>query len=885
MRERLKAMPARFSRINFNSFGLNSLLVFLAYLGMTVVLTYPVAFRLGSSLAGMEGDSYQHLWSLWWAKKALLDLRTGLDNVTYLYYPLGTSHKILSVTPLIQVTTLPLLLLVGPVTAYNIHFLLAYALSGLTMYWLCLDLIDNRWAAFISGTIFAFAPTHLIHGIGHFAQIITYWFPLYALFAIRLSRRPSWKNAIGMGVFLALSSLVNIVHIAYFVLPFTIIWLLYLITTKRSLFFSRAFLGKLGAAFMLALLITSPFFLPFILETLSGDLGYFSSSGYTSFSCDLLGFIAPSPHCPLVENIPAIKNWSGRILTAEGGNLTEGLTYLGIVPLVLALTAVLRERRRSLFWMLLCLIAAVLSLGPLLKFNGNLVTFEVDGMTSYIPLPYALLMELPFYEWGRVPGRLATTTVFALAVLVGYGSIVILSKPRSRMLRSILGVIIVGLICLEYWVLFPYPTSASPIPDFYSQLRAEKEPFAVLDYPVFTRPPSNPLPGHNFNYPMYYQTYHEHPIVGGYIWRWPFSVRGTMKAVNNLVAPEEEMRPDIAHSDLEIKERVHWLDWYNIRYVVLHHFNTGSHKYARSPEAIKREREFLETMLGTPVYEDELITAFEVSQDTTSQSPTPVITIGSGWYGPRSDGDNLWRWKRSIGDLFVYSTAESSYRLEFTASSYRDPRHLSISVNDQYLTTMVIDTPRRFVSPEFVLPAGKSTIWFETDSCIRPANDGRSGDTRCLSIQVTDLELVSSDNSLPPNPVNVVFGDHLSLLGYDLAQSTIHAGSNITLTLFWEATESLVQDWSVFTHVLDQQNQIVAQKDNMPVNNQYPTSWWAVGEVVQDEYVIHIPEDTSPGTYRLNVGLYLWQTGERLIISDTEDDHVLLAEIEVLPTD
>ena len=83
--------------------------VILAYALITVVVTYPMAFRLRSALAGaLDQDALQHLWISWWTEKALLDLGISPAQASYLYYPDGTYHPMLWVTPYPQVAALEL---------------------------------------------------------------------------------------------------------------------------------------------------------------------------------------------------------------------------------------------------------------------------------------------------------------------------------------------------------------------------------------------------------------------------------------------------------------------------------------------------------------------------------------------------------------------------------------------------------------------------------------------------------------------------------------------------------------------------------------------------------------------------------------------------------
>jgi len=113
------------------------------------------------------------------------------------------------------------------------------------------------------------------------------------------------------------------------------------------------------------------------------------------------------------------------------------------------------------------------------------------------------------------------------------------------------------------------------------------------------------------------------------------------------------------------------------------------------------------------------------------------------------------------------------------------------------------------------------------------------------------------------HPREVVLGDKVRLLGYNI-ESGFRPGDNIHLTLFWQCLKEMDQDYTVFTHLVDEKQHIWGQKDNPPVDGFYPTTKWEVGEIVRDQYDLTIPQDIAPGEYRLKVGMYLAETGERL---------------------
>lgn len=104
------------------------------------------------------------------------------------------------------------------------------------------------------------------------------------------------------------------------------------------------------------------------------------------------------------------------------------------------------------------------------------------------------------------------------------------------------------------------------------------------------------------------------------------------------------------------------------------------------------------------------------------------------------------------------------------------------------------------------------------------------------------------------------FGGQLRLIGY-----TFDAPTG-TLRLAWQAAPRAWADYTVFVHVVDTSgNRLVGTDAQPPV----PTSEWVRGEVVVDERVVSIPDGLTSEGYRLAVGLYRADSGERLTLLDS----------------
>ncbi len=135
--------------------------------------------------------------------------------------------------------------------------------------------------------------------------------------------------------------------------------------------------------------------------------------------------------------------------------------------------------------------------------------------------------------------------------------------------------------------------------------------------------------------------------------------------------------------------------------------------------------------------------------------------------------------------------------------------------------------------------------------------------------------------------VDARFADEILMEAVEIAPlPKVAPGESLAVTLYWNAMRQPSADYTVFLHLLDEDGQIVAAHDGMPVENRFPTRAFIPGNVVADARRLELPADLAPGVYRLNAGLYLLETGERLPVWDAEgveqaDRSLTLAEIEV----
>jgi hypothetical protein len=120
----------------------------------------------------------------------------------------------------------------------------------------------------------------------------------------------------------------------------------------------------------------------------------------------------------------------------------------------------------------------------------------------------------------------------------------------------------------------------------------------------------------------------------------------------------------------------------------------------------------------------------------------------------------------------------------------------------------------------------------------------------------------------PDQAASFNLGREVELLGYDLEVSDAQPGGAVRLVLYWRAERRMDEDYTVFVHLVGADGRIWGQRDSEPESGFYRTSFWDVGEVVRDEHRLSIDADASPGEHRIEVGMYVLSTGERLPVLD-----------------
>ena len=110
-----------------------------------------------------------------------------------------------------------------------------------------------------------------------------------------------------------------------------------------------------------------------------------------------------------------------------------------------------------------------------------------------------------------------------------------------------------------------------------------------------------------------------------------------------------------------------------------------------------------------------------------------------------------------------------------------------------------------------------------------------------------------------------------------VAVAPAKVGEALAVVLYWEGLSPVTESYTVFTHLLGPDGQLVAQQDNLPVGGLAPTTTWTPGVLIRDPYQLAVPSTVAPGTYQLQVGLYTAEGRQLFTLTDgSTADHLVI---------
>lgn len=132
--------------------------------------------------------------------------------------------------------------------------------------------------------------------------------------------------------------------------------------------------------------------------------------------------------------------------------------------------------------------------------------------------------------------------------------------------------------------------------------------------------------------------------------------------------------------------------------------------------------------------------------------------------------------------------------------------------------------------------------------------------------QFTLYPIPSNLHPQPQQPLDVVFGGELRLLGYDWR---IEDRQQTQLVTYWQVTTEVESPRRFFLHALDSAGTLLAQDDGL----ESPATYWQPGDLLLYHHQLPLPPQTIGG---LRLGVYQPPDGPRLRLTPSTADFVTL---------
>lgn len=423
--------------------------VLAAYTGVALYVTWAWWTPLGGRISAVNTpDSVLFSWLLSSTPHALgageLPLYSGLLNA-----PTGINLMWNNGMVLPGVLFAPVTTVFGGPGAVTVITTVGLAGSAATAFG-CLRALDVRvLPAALGGALFGFSPAMLAQAVGgHPDLVFNLLVPVILLLALRVMTGEGNRAAVLLGVTAGAQVLIGEeVLFDTGVVVALLLVVLVLGHPRRARARARGVAGRAATALGVFVLVGGG---PLAFQ-LFGPLRQSGSPFITSyFSTDLRGHVVPTQ----------LQAFASAASVAESaqfpGGIEERTAYLGWPLLVLAAVAlvVLRRNARVRTALLLALLVAVLALGDELT---------VDGKGTGIPLPWALITELPGFE-HVLADRFALFTAGLLGAALAFA----LDAAHARVPSGVaVGAAVLALVPL---VPAPFPgDDVSPAPAFFAR--------------------------------------------------------------------------------------------------------------------------------------------------------------------------------------------------------------------------------------------------------------------------------------------------------------------------------------------------------------------------------------------------------------------------------
>lgn len=554
------------------------LLAVCGYIAMAVVFSWPLPARLATHLTGSpDGDTGVYVWNQWVFRYELVHERaTPYATNTIFSLSRRADLSLHNYTTFANLLALPLIGPLGMIRAFNVIYLTMTVLSAYAMFLLAMALTDRAAGpSWLAGILFAWSPTMVTRGMGHFSLVAAAGIPIFLLLLLRVHQHRRLRNALALGAAAALAAFSDVYYGVFCLMLASGYVIGQILEVRRTP--ERGRRSELATAVDVLIVCMLAFSAVIVVSggwrfTVLGQEVSMQGIYTPMLVATVLAIIRGAWHYrPAFAPIRSADVWSvariatyslvgaaallSPVLYAVSLRLLEGrfesppifwrssppgvdlLAFLVPNPNHPLAPAALRQwlaAGRSDAYLENVASLSFVSLGVLLLawlrgwrpprlWTTIGITFallalgpfvHVGHVNTYVPGPWSLLRYVPIVGLARTPSRFIVVALVALAVAFALA----LTHLASRRQRGKTTAMVAALLCLE---LLPAPRTlySAAVPHIYERIAADpRADIRVLDLPFGLRDGTSSA-GDFSARSQFFQTYHHKMLIGGYLSR------------------------------------------------------------------------------------------------------------------------------------------------------------------------------------------------------------------------------------------------------------------------------------------------------------------------------------------------------------------------------
>jgi hypothetical protein len=453
--------------------------VVLGLSALTIALTYPLAFNLGTLGYKLDvpGDAQYSVWNVAWVGHALLTEPWHVLDAN-IFYPHRWTLIYSEANLVAGVLGMPALWLTNNAyAAHNSAVLLSFVLSGTCTYYLVRYLTHDRRAAIVGAICFAYCPYAFGH-LPHIQLLMTAFLPLSMLAFHRLVDRPTTARGLALGAAMAAQALACGYYAVFVALliGFSVL----MMAGLRGLWLDKQFWKATGVAALIGTALVAPLYIPYLM--LQRETGFGRALEESArYSATWSSYLTSAAYLSSWMH-PHLPKWSDVLFPG----------YIATIAGPAWLAVALRRRHE------------LRDVSILYGSVGALALWESFGPQA--GLYSATYYVVPAFTFLRAPSRFGVLVVLALTVLASMGIARLLARAS---LPSVAAFALIGLATVTR--VTPIPLSRNPdFPPVYQALAAQP-PGAVVELPLYSHTS-------NFYRTQYMlaSTVHWKPLVNAY---------------------------------------------------------------------------------------------------------------------------------------------------------------------------------------------------------------------------------------------------------------------------------------------------------------------------------------------------------------------------------